>query len=159
VMQTIAFIVIADLFPPAQRARFQGLFGSVFGLASIVGPALGGFLTDSWGWRWVFYLTLPVRLLALAAILAFLPHFPPSGVRPAIAYPGVAALILWVVPLLLALSWGGTQSPWGSPQILGLLAFATVMAVLFVAVERRAIEPILSLALFRSDIYSVSSAV
>jgi EmrB/QacA subfamily drug resistance transporter len=159
IMQAIAFVVIADLFPPAQIGRFQGLFAGVFGLASVIGPALGGFLTDNWGWRWVFYVNLPVGLLALGALVAFFPSIRPVGVRRTIDYLGVATLVLWVVPLLLGLTWGGSEYPWDSPQILGLFGFALVMLAAFLVIERRVPEPILSLGFFRNPIYSVSMGV
>lgn len=159
VMQTVAFVVIADLFPPAQRAKFQGLFGAVFGLASIVGPALGGIITDGWGWRWVFYINLPVGALALAVLFLYLPNFRHPEAKPSIDFLGVGTLVLWVVPLLLALSWGGSQFAWNSPAILGLLGLAAVMFVAFILAETRAAEPILPLSFFKNDIFSASAAI
>src|SRR3989442_4954174 len=112
------FTVLADIFTPQTRARMQGVFGGVFGLASIIGPTAGGFITDNWGWRWVFYVNIPVGVLGIALLISSFPQIRPAGLRPKIDFLGVGTLILWVVPLLLALTWGGSQYPWGSTQIL-----------------------------------------
>jgi EmrB/QacA subfamily drug resistance transporter len=160
VVQAMAFTTIADLFPPARRGKVAGLFGSVFGLSSVIGPAVGGFLTDGPGWRWVFYANLPIGLVALA-ILVF--SFPNPRVRretrPTIDYLGAATLLLAVVPLLVALSWGGREHPWGSPTIVGMLALAAAMTAAFLWVEGRAAEPIIPLGLFRSSIVSIAALV
>jgi EmrB/QacA subfamily drug resistance transporter len=156
IMQAIAFTIIGDLFPPAERGKVQGLFGAVFGFSSVVGPTIGGYITDNLNWRWVFYVNLPVGLLALTVLFLFFPYFRPEGVKRSIDYWGVLALILGVVPLLLAFSWAGTEYPWGSAQIVGLLAFAAAMTVVFLWVERRAEEPVIPLTLFKNSIFSVS---
>ncbi len=156
IMQAIAFAIVGDLFPPARRGRVQGLFGSVFGLASIIGPTIGGYITDNLNWRWVFYVNIPVGALALTAIFLFFPYFKPEGVRRSIDYWGALAMVLCVVPLLVALSMAGNQYEWGSPQIIGMLAFAAVMAVVLVWQELRASEAIISPSLFRNTIFSVS---
>src|SRR5881409_2230848 len=116
------FTVIGDLFPPAERGKYQGILASVFGLASVVGPAVGGYLTDALSWRWVFYVNLPVGLVALAVLLTEFPDIRPNRAHRGIDYLGAAALLGAVVPLLLALSWGGSSYPWTSPTIVGLLA-------------------------------------
>jgi EmrB/QacA subfamily drug resistance transporter len=149
VVQAIAFIVIGDLFPPAQRGKLQGLFAGVFGLAALIGPPLGGYLTDALSWRWIFYVNLPLGLVALAVVLRFFPHIVPRREHGGIDYAGAVTLVCGVVPLLLALSWGGRDYAWTSPQVLGLLLLAAAMLVGFVVVELRAREPIIPPGLFK----------
>ena len=154
-MMPIAQALIADVFPPAERGKWQGLIMGVFGLSTIVGPTLGGFITDHWGWRWTFYINLPVGAVAVLTAGLVLP----KAVRRAahrIDYLGAAALIGGTVPLLLALSWGGTTYPWASAPVVGLFALAAVMLVAFYLVERRAAEPIINPDLFGNRIFAVS---
>ncbi|HEX5498942.1 MAG TPA: MDR family MFS transporter, partial [Thermomicrobiales bacterium] len=150
-----AFAIIGDLFPPAERGKWQGVTSSVFGLASVVGPWLGGWLTDGPGWRWVFYVNIPVGLLAAAVLTFGLPAIR-GHVQPAIDWFGAALIVASTVPLLLALSLGGSQFAWASPQIIGLFVLAIVMAVLFVFVENRVPEPIIDPALFRNRTFTIS---
>ncbi len=156
VLTSTVFTVISQIFPPAERGRIQGVFSGIFGLASIVGPLLGGYLTDNLSWRWVFYVNLPVGLIALTVLWFSFPNIRPVVRERRIDFLGAGTLVAGVVPLLLALSWGGNDYPWNSPTILGLFAIATVMLVLFVFVESRAPEPIIPLSLFRNSIVSVS---
>ncbi|HEY7034160.1 MAG TPA: MDR family MFS transporter [Thermomicrobiales bacterium] len=158
VLTANTFAIIGDLFPPAERGKWQGLTGSVFGLASVVGPTLGGWLTDGPGWRWVFYVNLPVGIVAIAVLLVGLPAIRPHERRP-IDWLGAGAIVGGTVPLLLAFSWAGTDYPWGSPQILSLLAFSAVMIVAFIFIESRAAEPIIPLRFFRNRIFAVSVTV
>lgn len=156
----LAFAIIGDIFPPARRGRVQGIFGAVFGLASIVGPTLGGWLTDNVSWRAIFYINLPVGLAALVMLWFYFPFFKPdASVRRTIDYLGVATLIGSATPFLLALSWGGHDYPWGSPQINTLFAVSAVVFAAFIVVEtwqaRRGGEPVLPLELFRNPIYTV----
>jgi EmrB/QacA subfamily drug resistance transporter len=160
----LAFAIIGDIFPPAKRARMQGMFGAIFGLSSIIGPTLGGWLTDNFSWRWNFYVNVPVGLAALAMLWFFFPYFKPdASVRRKIDWLGVVTLLGSATPFLLALSLGGQDPPmgypWGSPQITGLFAVAAVMFAAFVAVEtwqaRSGGEPILPLELFKNPIYTV----
>jgi EmrB/QacA subfamily drug resistance transporter len=150
-----AFAIIGDLFPPAERGKWQGVSGSVFGLASVVGPFLGGWLTDGPGWRWVFYVNLPVGLLAVAVAVVGLPAIRPGERRP-IDWLGAFTIVAATVPLLLAFSWAGTEYAWTSPQVLGLLALAVVMTGAFLLAERRAAEPIIDLRFFRQRTFVVS---
>jgi EmrB/QacA subfamily drug resistance transporter len=158
VLTATVFTVVSSIFPPAQRGRIQGVFSGTFGFASVIGPLLGGYLTDTLSWRWVFYVNLPVGLVALAVLWTSFPNIAPSGRRKPIDYLGAATLVLAVVPLLLALSWGGQQYPWASPPVLGLLALFAVMTVAFVWVEAHATDPIMPLGLFKNPIVRVSSA-
>src|SRR5882762_3304644 len=153
-----AFAVVGDLYPPAERGRWQGLLGGVFGLSSIIGPTLGGWLTDNASWRWNFFINIPVGIVAFVAVAALLPHIAPGRKGRSIDYAGALLLTAALVSLLLALIWGGPQHPWGSATILGLLAMAFVSFILFAFVETRAKEPILPLTLFSNPIFSVSMA-
>ncbi|MFN8500628.1 DHA2 family efflux MFS transporter permease subunit [Kouleothrix sp.] len=157
-LTSTAFAVPADLFVPAERPRYQGIFMGVFGLASVIGPFVGGLLTDGPGWRWVFYVNLPLGLLALAFIAAKMPRMH-SGLRTPIDYLGAAALMLMVVPLLLALTLDKAAHAWGSPLIVGLFVLALVGLALFVLVERRAAGPIIPLKLFRIRSFSLINLV
>lgn len=152
----LMFTIIGDIFAPAERARYQGLFAAVYGMASIVGPTIGGWITDQLSWRWTFYVNLPVGALAAAAIFLELPHFRPHGVRRIIDWWGLITLIACLIPLLLALTWV-TDYGWTSPRVAGLLSFALLMLGVFLFCERRAAEPFLPLSLFREPIIAVSS--
>jgi EmrB/QacA subfamily drug resistance transporter len=154
-----SFAIIGDLFPPAQRGKVQGLFGAVFGITSVAGPLLGGWLTDSFSWRWIFYVNIPVGLAALAVMASALPRLDKT-LHPveerSIDYLGAVLLTLTLVPFLLALVWGGSQYPWGSAEIITLLSIAIVALIAFIWRERKAKDPILSLGLFRNRVFTVS---
>ena len=153
-----AFTVLADIFPPAQRARMQGLFGGVFGLSSILGPVIGGFLTDNLGWRWVFYVNLPIGILGVLMVVGFLPFVRTSASWRDIDFWGSGALAAGLIPLLVALSLAGQQG-WGSAEVLGLMALGIVMLVVFFLVEQRVKEPIVPFRLFKNRVFAVSMIV
>jgi EmrB/QacA subfamily drug resistance transporter len=152
-----AFAVVGDLYPPAERGRWQGLLGGVFGLSSIIGPMLGGWLTDHASWRWNFFINIPVGIVAFVGVASLLPHIEPGRKGRSIDYAGAILLTISLVALLLGLIGGGAKG-WTSPAILGLLGTALVGLFLFGLVERRAAEPILPLSLFRNRIFTVSIA-
>ncbi|HVX57832.1 MAG TPA: MDR family MFS transporter, partial [Candidatus Saccharimonadales bacterium] len=154
-LMTLVLTIIGDVVPPRQRGRYQGYFGGVFAIASVIGPLLGGLFTDHLSWRWVFYVNLPLGVIALAAIATRL-HLPVRRTEHRVDYPGAVLLAISVVSLLLATVWGGVDYPWGSAQIIGLFAASLVGALLFVWRENRAAEPILPMRLFRNEIFSVS---
>jgi EmrB/QacA subfamily drug resistance transporter len=154
-MMPIALAIIGDIFPPSERGKWQGLFVAVFGFSSIIGPALGGWITDNWGWRWVFYVNMPVGVIAILTAGLVLPKLVTRR-RHIIDYLGSVALIAGTVPLLLAFSWAGTQYDWGSWQIVGLFIFSAVMLIIFFLLELRAPEPIISPRLFKNSIFLVS---
>ncbi|WP_226846703.1 MDR family MFS transporter [Dehalogenimonas etheniformans] len=154
-----SFSVIGDLFPPAQRGKVQGLFGAVFGITSVAGPLLGGWLTDSFSWRWIFYVNIPVGMAALAVIFAGAPpkiSNPHEAKNHSIDYLGAILLTATLVPLLLALVWGGSQYPWGSPEIVTLLVVALIALFAFIWREIRAKDPIVSPSLFKNRVFTVS---
>jgi EmrB/QacA subfamily drug resistance transporter len=147
--------IIGDVFPPAERGKWQGMTVSVWGVASILGPPVGGWITDHWGWRWIFYINMPIGMVAVV-ITAFTLRRQLSHQRHTIDYLGVLTLAAATVPLVLAFSWAGTQYPWASPVILGLLISAVIMAGAFLLVERRAREPIIPPELFLNRIFAAS---
>ena len=153
-----AFTVLGDIYPPAERARIQGLFGGVFGLASIIGPVVGGFLTDNLGWRWVFYVNLPVGLLGVLVVAGFLPFVRTKASWRDIDIIGSAALAAGLIPVLVALSVAKDQG-WTSPEVLGLLGFGVAMLVAFFVIERRVKEPIVPFQLFKNRAFAVSMVV
>jgi EmrB/QacA subfamily drug resistance transporter len=150
--------IIADIVPPRERGRYMGLIGSVFAVASVAGPLLGGFLVDNLSWRWVFYVNMPVGALAVA-IVALRLRLPSSRSRHRIDYLGAAFLTGGVGSLVLLTTWGGNQYPWGSATIVGLAIAGVVLLALFVWQERRAAEPLLPLTLFRSSVFDVANAM
>ena len=158
-MTPIAQAIIGDIFTPAERGKYQGLLIAVFGLATIFGPALGGFITDNFGWHWVFFVNLPFGIAALVAVFLVLPSHTALHRRPKIDWWGSAAIIAAVVPLLLALTWGGSTYAWDSPQIIGLLAAAVVFGIAFILIERRAEAPTIPLELFRNRIFAASAVI
>jgi EmrB/QacA subfamily drug resistance transporter len=152
------FTVIADLFAPKTRAKMQGLFAAVFGISSIIGPTIGGYLTDSLGWRWVFYVNLPVGVVAVTVIALGMPFVRTGKTWRHIDFTGAGLLVLTVVPLLIALSIS-TEHDWLSAPMLLLLGIALAAGVAFGLVELRETEPIVPLSLFRNVTFSVSVAV
>ena len=154
---TTAFAILADLFAPRERAKFSGLFGSVFGISSIFGPVVGGFFTDHGtvtiaghliaGWRWVFFFNVPFAAAAIGMILWKMPTLPRRG-GGGIDWIGAALIIAAFVPLLLAITWGGREHPWGSPLILGMLGWSIAALIAFIYMETKVREPILPLELF-----------
>jgi len=153
-----AFTVLGDIYSPAERARIQGLFGAVFGLSSIIGPVVGGFLTDNLGWRWVFYVNLPVGLLGVLVVTAFLPFVRTKASWRDIDFVGSAALAAGLIPVLVALSVAKDQG-WTSFQVLALLGFGVAMLVAFFVIEERVKEPIVPFALFKNRAFTVSMVV
>src|SRR3954467_13293568 len=149
---------IGDVVPPRERGKWTGLFGAVFGVSSIAGPLIGGFLTTNVSWRWIFYVNLPLGVAALGVLGITLPGRS-ERVERALDYSGTVLLAVALSALVLATTLGGTSYDWGSPFIVGLGAIFVVATALFIAVERRAREPILPPSLFGNRVFSVTSPV
>ena len=158
-MMVNAQAIIGDIFAPAERGRWQGLNMSMYGLATIAGPLLGGWLTDNFSWRWVFYINIPIGILTIGVAAASLPRLSNQIRNRTIDFAGTCLIVTGLVPLLLAFVWGGSEYPWISWQVLGLLAVAIVVLFTFILVERRARAPIISLSLFRKKAYTISVVI
>ncbi len=148
--------IIGDIISPRERGKYQGILGASFGVASIVGPAAGGFITDHYSWRWLFFVNLPFAVLTLIVVALYM-HVPNERRKHSIDIGGSVTLSLGITSALLATVWGGTQYAWDSWQIIGLYSSAVVLLVAFVWFERRAPEPVLPLHLFRSSIFTFSN--
>ena len=150
--------IIADIVPPRERGRYMGLIGSVFAVASVAGPLLGGFFVDNLSWRWVFYVNMPVGALAVLIVLTRL-HLHTPTVRHRIDILGATLLSAGVAALIMVTTWGGSEYAWGSPVIVALAVAGVIALGVFVWWELRAPEPILPLNLFRSRVFAVSNAM
>ncbi|MGW4689208.1 DHA2 family efflux MFS transporter permease subunit [Streptomyces sp. NPDC004244] len=153
----LSMALVGDIVPPRERGRYQGLFGAVFGATSILGPLLGGLFVDQLSWRWVFYINLPIGLVALAVISTTL-HIPGRRSKHTIDYLGTFLVACVATCLVLIASLGGNWG-WGSARIIGLAVLSAVLLVAFVLVERRAAEPVLPLALFRIRTFTLCSVI
>jgi EmrB/QacA subfamily drug resistance transporter len=154
----VTLAVVGDIIPPRDRGRYQGFFGGVFGVSTIIGPLLGGFFVDQLSWRWIFYVNLPLGAVALAVIAAVF-HTRTEHREHDIDYLGAVLLAGSLSSIVLFTSLGGTTWPWGSWQILSLIALAVILLPSFVLAERRASEPILPLSLFRNRTFAVTSGI
>jgi EmrB/QacA subfamily drug resistance transporter len=155
---TGAIATIGDLVSPRERGQYMGYIMGVMTLAMIAGPLVGGYITDTFSWRWIFYINMPIGGLALV-YLAVTMHMPRHRIQHKIDYAGAVALAIAATSIILMTTWGGTQYPWGSVQIIGLAVLAVVSAVAFLYIEAHAAEPILPLNVFRSRNFSVAIAM
>ena len=151
----VALAVIGDMFDASERGKYQGLVGAIFGLSSVIGPAIGGVITDTVGWHWVFFVNLPLGAIVFVVIWRALPTFRPAGARPKIDYLGASVLAGALVPLLVGLT-NKQSGNWGDPAVGGLIALGLAVAAIFVWVESRAAEPLIPLGLFRNRAFTIS---
>ncbi|GAA5064045.1 MDR family MFS transporter [Nocardia callitridis] len=155
-LMVTAMALIADTIPLRQRGKYQGALGAVFGVTTVLGPTLGGLFTDHATWRWCFYINVPIAVIMVLLAARTLPRVR-AAAKPIIDYAGIGLVALGVSALILGLEWGGQEYPWGSPTVIGLFVAAAVLLVAFVAVELRAEEPMLPMALFSSRVFTVCS--
>jgi EmrB/QacA subfamily drug resistance transporter len=158
IIMPMAMIIIGDIFTGKQRAKWQGVFGAIFGLSSVIGPQVGGWIVDSMSWEWVFYINLPVGIIATILIATALPKHKAEG-KVKFDFAGIVTMIVGVVSLLLALTFGGKDYAWTSWQIIGLLAAAVVFLAAFVRIEARAAEPILPVRLFMNRTFTMINGI
>jgi EmrB/QacA subfamily drug resistance transporter len=156
-LMVMALTIIGDILSPRERGRYQGYMGSVFALSAVSGPLIGGFFVDNVGWRWVFYVNMPIGLVAMVFTARYL-KLPRRRRERKVDYLGAVLLVAGVSAALLVTVWGGAEHPWSSPVIVGLAIAAVTLLVLFVLQERRAEEPILPLRLFRDRVFRITSA-
>ncbi|MET9427060.1 MULTISPECIES: MDR family MFS transporter [unclassified Streptomyces] len=157
-LMVLSMAIVGDIVSPRERGRYQGLFGAVFGATSVLGPLLGGLFTQHLSWRWVFYINIPVGIVALFVIAAVL-HIPARPTRHTIDYLGTFLIASVATCLVLVASLGGTTWAWGSPQIIGLAVLGAVLLLWFLRVEKRAAEPVLPLKLFRIRTFTLVSVI
>jgi len=156
IIMSAAFTAVGDLFPPRERGKWTGIMMAVFGFSSVLGPTLGGWIVDHMNWEWVFWIFLPLGIVAFILILVLFPKVERKK-GESIDYLGSLFLTLAIVPLLLGFSWAGTKYPWGSVEILSMFGATLLFMILFVLVEMRAKSPVLPLSLFRNDIVTISN--
>jgi len=149
--------IIADVVPARERGRYMGVMGGVFALSSVAGPLLGGWFTEGIGWRWAFWMNVPLGVLALTSAMVFLRLPKPSGTRPRLDVAGMVLLAAASTGLVLATTWGGTTYAWGSSVIIGLIVATVIAVAAFVSAERRAAEPIMSPHLFRDRNFNLTT--
>jgi EmrB/QacA subfamily drug resistance transporter len=155
-MMVNSYAIIGEIFPPAERGKYQGMIGGVFGLSSIAGPLLGGWITDNFSWRWVFYVNIPLGIIALIVLASALPKLVAHARSRIIDWWGALFIIATLIPLLLALVWGGSVYGWSSMMIIGSFIISIVSLIIFISIERKTTNPILSLGLFKNRVFVVS---
>lgn len=154
-MMSMPRATVGDIFNPKERARWMGFLGAIFGLSSIIGPALGGWITDSFSWRWVFYINLPFAVLAILGVLLFLPKVRVES-RVKIDWLGSVVLVLGLLPILLGFTWAGSKYAWLSPEILSLFVFGVVVLGIFIIIERKVKDPVITPKFFANRIFANS---
>ena len=162
-LMPIAIAIVGDLFTPRERGKWQGVTGGVWGISAIIGPTLGGWITQNTSWRWVFYVNLPIGIAALLVLIFLMPTLRGRAKEVSIDYVGAALLVLGTVPLLLGFTWAGSLYDWLSPQVFGLFSVAFIALVSFIIyeawLERRGGQPIIEPSLFKNSIFSVSTLI
>ena len=157
ILLSLPFVVVGEIFSPRERAKYMGILGSVFGLADVLGPILGGVITDTLGWRWVFFVNVPVGIAAVTIIYYSLPNFKLPDVKKIIDFSGIITFTMALSALFLAITFAGDKNTYPLYEIAALLVFSAVMFIFFILAEKKALEPLLPLYLFKNSIFCVSS--
>jgi EmrB/QacA subfamily drug resistance transporter len=157
-LMVLSMTILADIFSPAERAKRSGILGGVFGLSSVIGPLLGGWLTENLSWHWTFWVNVPIGILALILIVTRL-HLPHTHNKAKIDYLGMVLMAPAITAFILAFTWGGSEYDWNSPQIFGLFGLFAVLTALFIFVESKAKEPIIPLDLFNNRGFVLASTI
>jgi EmrB/QacA subfamily drug resistance transporter len=156
VIMVNSFTIIGDLFPPSEFGKYQGYMSAGFALSSIIGPTVGGYITDAFSWHWIFLINVPLGILTIILFFKYFKDFRQGTTKHSVDYAGLLALVFTVIPAMLALTWGGTEYPWNSPVIIGMFVFSAAMLGLLIFIESHTAEPIIPLSLFKNKIVSVS---
>ena len=159
IISALGFIIIADIFPPDERGKYGGFMAGVFGLSTIIGPTIGGYLTDALSWRWCFFVPVPIGVIIIIVFMVLFPKISPTAMKHKVDYSGAVTMTLFVTPLILALNWGGVDYAWGSPIILGMFGFSALMLILFIMIETRIEEPIVPIPLLKNRVVLISSII
>jgi EmrB/QacA subfamily drug resistance transporter len=155
-IMALSFVTIGDLFPPTERAKYQGIIAAMFGISSVLGPTLGGVITDQFSWEWIFLVNIPLGIPIILLFIRFFPNAMREGPKRKIDIGGAILIVLAIVPALLGLSWGGNQYAWSDPIVLSSLASGAFMAVIFALYETRVSDPILPLAVFKNRVVGIA---
>ena len=158
-IMALSFVTIGDLFPPAERAKYQGIIAAMFGISSVLGPTLGGVITDQLSWEWIFLVNIPLGIPIIFLFIRLFPNAKKDGPKRKIDVGGAVLIVLAIVPALLGLSWGGNQYEWSHPVVLGSLAFSAFMVFVFALYETRVADPILPLAVFKNRVVGIALLV
>jgi EmrB/QacA subfamily drug resistance transporter len=156
ILMTLSFIMVAEIFPIWERGKYMGVLASVFGIASIIGPVLGGLITETVGWPWTFFLNIPLGLLSLGMVWHWYPDIAPVARDHRIDYQGIIIFVAAMVPLFLGFSLAGSVYSWISPEICGMLGGSLVLFALFVRTQMKAAEPVIAIRMFKNRVFSLS---
>lgn len=157
ILISLPFIVVGEIFNPRERGKYMGILASVFGVSSVLGPILGGVITDTFGWKWVFFVNVPVGIAAISLLMYSLPNFKPKGMKNVIDYSGIVTFTLAITGFFMALTLARDLYTYPLIEIIGLFIFSIFMFGLFIWAEKRAVEPIMPLYLFKNSTFSISS--
>lgn len=157
-LMVLSMTILADIFSPAERAKKSGILGGVFGLSSVIGPLLGGWLTENFSWHWTFWVNIPLGIIALVVIALKL-HLPHTKKITKVDYLGMTIMAPAITSFILAFTWGGSEYNWNSPQIIGLFALFAGLTALFIFVEHKASQPIIPLTLFKNKAFVLASTI
>ncbi|MCE5215224.1 MAG: MFS transporter [Methanobacterium sp.] len=157
ILISLPFILVGEIFSPRERGKYMGILASVFGISSVLGPILGGIITDTLGWRWIFFVNIPIGIVAVTTLMYSLPNFKLKDIKEVIDYYGILTFTVALSGLFLALTLARDLNNYPLIEIIGLFVFSALMLLIFILVEKKAVEPILPLKLFNNPIFTISS--